>query len=84
MILNPNASIAGIPILVSEHVQEFVPALKMRECGCSPNVLADFNAWLLERFGSHRNCLRVGGTIVMHPRTLHAIRQKIEQAGRAL
>lgn len=76
-------NLAGIPIIVSELIPEFVPTLKMHECGCSDHVLSDFNAWLLERFGRRHHFVRIGPSIVMNPRTLHAIQQKIDSNGGA-
>ncbi len=70
-------TINGMHVVVSTLAPEFVPVLQMAPCGCSEKVLAEFNAWLLERFGMRRHVLIMGGQIVMHPNTYAFFRKEM-------
>lgn len=48
-------AINGMPVVVSPLVPEFVQAVKANPCGGTDKYLAEFNAWLLERFGMRRH-----------------------------
>lgn len=66
----------GIDVHTTLACPEFVQTVRLRPCGCSPEMLSSMNAWLLERFGQHRQVMSINGQyLVMHPNTLVALRQ---------
>ncbi len=77
-MLSVPTQIFGMEIVPSIAVPEFVPALKMKPCGCSDKVLNDFNAWLLERFGTRRHMMITDTQIFMHPNTYHWFRSEVQ------
>ena len=71
------SSLFDTHIIAHSLVPEFSPALQMKACGCSDNVLNDMNAWLLERFGERRTTWMVCGMIFAHPNTVELIKKSV-------
>lgn len=64
-----------LKVRATPYCPEFQQRILMQECGCSASVLADMNAFLLERFGKRRVVLAVAdGMIYMHPNTMEVLK----------
>lgn len=57
----------SMSVIVNDALPDEVPRLKIREDmpWCSPDVRAEINGWLLERFGSKTYFLLMSGTTVI-------------------
>lgn len=62
-------SFTGIHVFPNAAIPEFVPILRMRECGCSQQVLDEFNQYLLDRFGKRRHFVKIKDDLYCHPNT---------------
>jgi hypothetical protein len=63
-------------VRVSPYVPKRQRVRLSETCPCSPEVLRDFNAWLLNMFGADDVVYFVGGTIVISPQTYEQLRRE--------
>lgn len=73
--MSGSITINGYRIHSSPVVAEFLPALQLQPCGCSEQCRIEFNAWLMQRFGSRRQVLVIGGEMFVNPATMQYLKK---------
>ena len=67
----------GIKVVESSAIQELPKLALSDKCPCSERVRKEFNAWLLEQFGTYLPTYALGaGTIVMHPKHVAMLKER--------
>lgn len=73
--MSSSITLNGCRIHSSPVVADFLPVLQLQPCGCSEQCRTEFNAWLMQRFGSRRQVLVIGGEMFVSPRTMQYLKK---------